>query len=325
MSAHAATDLTPRTARSSTPLVAASAMTSDAIRTEQLTKRYGRTLGLDAVDLEVPAGCVFGFLGPNGAGKTTTIRLLLDLIRPTGGRASVLGFDCQRHSLEVRRRVGYLPGELALYDTLTGAQTLGHLAHLRGGVPPGRVAELASLLDVDLARPVRALSKGNRQKIGVIAAFMGDPELLVLDEPTSGVDPLVQQTVHGLIRSAAGEGRTVFLSSHILPEVQLVADMVGIVREGRVIAVEQVDELRARAVRRVHVEFAEPADAATLTRVPGVARVERTGARVTCNLVGPVGPLLDALAGTDVVDVAIGEADLEDVFLSFYGGDDAGA
>lgn len=205
-------------------------MSEAAILTEDLTKRYGKHQALDGLDLVVRRGEVFGFLGPNGAGKTTTIRLLLDLIRPTAGRVEVLGMDPRRQGREVRRRVGYLPGKLALYDRLTGREVLTYLGHLRDGVDWAHADSLARRLDLDLNRPIGALSRGNKQKVGLVQALMHRPELLILDEPTGGLDPLVQREFHRLVREASGEGRTVFLSSHVLGEVERVADRVGIIR-----------------------------------------------------------------------------------------------
>ena len=216
------------------------------VRADRLTKRYGSERGVTDLDFEVRGGEVFGFLGPNGAGKTTTIRLLLDLIRPTSGRVEVFGLDPRRDGLAVRRRLGYVPGDLRLYDRLTGLELLRYFANLRGTGDTGDAATLAADLELDLERPLKELSKGNRQKAGLVQALMHQPDLLVLDEPTSGLDPLGQQVVHELLRRAAGEGRTVFLSSHVLSEVQRIADRVAIVREGRIELVEEVERLRAR-------------------------------------------------------------------------------
>ena len=269
---------------------------------------------------------MFGFLGPNGAGKTTTIRMLLDLIRPTAGALRVLGHDPRSDGIEIRRRIGYLPGDLRLYERLTGRELLRYFARLRGigGADPGR--ELAERLDLDLGRPIGALSRGNRQKIGLVQAFMHRPELLVLDEPTSGLDPLRQQTFHELVREATGEGRTVFLSSHALDEVQRIADRVAVVREGRLQLLETVDGLRRRASSRVEVTFAEPPPEAAFVGLPGVRELDRRGAVVTLAVEGEVDPLVKALASYHVLALDSREADLEDVFLSLYheaGGDDA--
>jgi ABC-2 type transport system ATP-binding protein len=275
------------------------------------------------LDFEVRGGEVFGFLGPNGAGKTTTIRLLLDLIRPTSGRIEVFGLDPRRDGLAVRRRLGYVPGDLRLYDRLTGLELLRYFASLRGMNDVGDAAALASDLQLDLGRPLKELSKGNRQKAGLVQALMHRPDLLVLDEPTSGLDPLGQQVVHELLRGAAGEGRSVFLSSHVLSEVQQVADRVAIVRDGKIALVEEVELLRARAVARVEATFAEPPPADAFADLPGVRELERRGPVVAFALDGRADPLVKALARFEVVALDSHEADLEDVFLGLYRRDDA--
>ena len=244
-----------------------------AIETHGLTKFYGTDRGVEALDLRVERGEVFGFLGPNGAGKTTTIRLLLDLIRPTAGRAVVCGLDAREQSLEVRRRTGYLPGELKLPPRLTARECLEYLARLRGGVERARIERLADRLGLALERPIDDLSKGNKEKVGVVAAFMHDPELLILDEPTSGLDPLRQEDVQELIRERAAPGGTVFLSSHALDQVEHVAGRVGIVRDGRLVAVEEISALKRRALRHVEVRFAGPVPGDALAGVPGVRDV----------------------------------------------------
>ena len=289
-----------------------------AIATESLSKRYGTTLALDHLTLAVPVGEIFGYLGSNGAGKTTTIRLLLDLIRPTSGTIRVLGLDPRRDGRAVRRRVGYLPGELVLYERLTGAQLLSHFGHLRGGVNWTTVTGLADRLDVDLHRPIRSLSKGNKQKIGLIQALMSEPELLVLDEPTSGLDPLMQQTVHEMLLEARRKGRTVFLSSHILNEVERIADRVGVLRTGRLVAIEDVDSLKHKAMRHVTARFARPIPVNAFLRVPGVTDAVLRDRDLELNLAGPIDSLVKALARFDVSDLQIGEPDLEQIFLTFY-------
>ena len=261
---------------------------------------------------------MFGFLGPNGAGKTTTIRLLLDLIRPTSGTLTVFGLDSRRDSLAIRRRVGYVPGDLRLYDRLTGRELLIFFASLRGLGGLGDAASLAERLDLELDRPLRSLSTGNRQKTGLVQAFMHRPELLVLDEPTTGLDPLVQQTFHELVRETAADGRTVFLSSHVLAEVQELADRVAVLREGRVELVESVEALRARASRRLEATFATPPPAGAFADVSGAHELERRGDVVAFALDGPVDPLVKALARFDVVALDVREADLEDIFLDLY-------
>ncbi len=272
------------------------------------------------MSLEVRAGEVFGFLGPNGAGKSTTIRLLLDLIRPDSGTITALGLDARRDAVELHRRLGYLPGELSLYERLTGRELLTHFASLRGNHGEELFTGLAADLGLDLDRPIRSLSKGNRQKVGLVQAFMGDPELLVLDEPTSGLDPLVQQVVQGELRRAASEGRTVFLSSHVLSEVSEVADRVGLIREGALVAVEEVERLRARSTHLVEATLQHP-DATALEGIPGVGRREVDGPVVHLEVTGPIGPVVAALAEVELEDLSVREQTLEELFLAFYAGD----
>ncbi len=294
-----------------------------AIVTERLTKSYGKNRGVVDLDLEIAAGEVFGFLGPNGAGKTTTIRVLLDLIRPTSGRATVLGLDSRRQSLAVRRRVGFLPGELSLYGHLTGEETLRYFANLRGGVDRQYVHGLVETLDFDLTKKVSDLSTGNKRKLGLIQAFMHRPELLILDEPTVGLDPLVQHEFHHFIEEARDRGQTVFLSSHVLPEVQRVCDRVGFIREGELVAVEDVSALTGRAVRELDVVFAQPVSPDVFANVPGVTAVSANGGGLHLTVTGPLDAAVKKLAEFEVVNLTSREPDLEDVFFHFYGeGDD---
>jgi ABC-2 type transport system ATP-binding protein len=294
------------------------------VRAEALTKFYGAERGVVDLDFEIVAGEVFGLLGPNGAGKTTTIRLLLDLIRPTRGRIEVFGRD-PRSDVGVRRRIGYLPGDLRLYDGLTARELCTYFARLRGLPDIGRAPALSERLALELDRPVGALSKGNRQKVGLVQAFLHAPELLVLDEPTSGLDPLVQQTFYELLGEAKAAGATVLLSSHVLPEVQHVADRVALIREGSVALVANVDELRARARARVEVTFAAPPPPGAFAGVAGVTELERYGHAVLFSLEGEADGLVKALAAHRVVAIDSHEADLEDIFLSLYRGDEADA
>jgi ABC-2 type transport system ATP-binding protein len=295
------------------------------IETRGLTKFYGQTRGIEELDLTVERGEVFGFLGPNGAGKTTTIRLLLDLIRPTRGSAHIAGLDTRAESLAVRRLTGYLPGELKLPERSGVAHWLGYVGRLRGGVAPGAIGELAERLGLDTSRQIGELSKGNRQKIGVVAAFMHDPELLILDEPTSGLDPLRQQTVLDLIRERAAAGRTVFLSSHELDQVEHAAARVGIVRDGRLVAVESIADLKVRAVRRVEVRLAAPVPGLErLGDVPGVYDLVPDGAVVRLAVKGSMGPLVKALAELPVQTLTSEPPDLDEIFLSYYGSSGGG-
>ena len=288
-----------------------------AIETRGLTKYYGDHPGVLDVDLEVPAGSAFGFLGPNGAGKTTMIRLLLDLLRPTRGSATMLGLDSTRDAVAVHARLGYLPGEPALYEDLTAREHVRWLGRLRGGVADARMEELAGRLELSLDRRIGDLSRGNRQKVGLLQAFVHEPELLILDEPTSGLDPLVQHTFHELVREVVAVGRTVFVSSHVLAEVQEICDRVGIVRAGRLVTVEHVTTLRERSLRKVVVRFADGVPL-ELARLPGVHDLRNEQSRATFHLEGEIDPLLKVLARHRVLDLQITSADLEDVFLRFY-------
>ena len=290
-----------------------------AITLESLTKSYGKARGIIDLDLEVKAGEVFGFLGPNGAGKTTTIRTLLDLIRPTSGTATVLGLDAQKDSLEIRTRTGYLPGELALYEAMTVHESLDYLCALRGGAGSGSILELSDRFELDLTRKIKDLSTGNKQKVGVIQAFGHEPELLILDEPTVGLDPLMQQNVYHLIDIAHDEGRTVFLSSHVLPEVERIAERVGIIRKGELIEVATVDELKDRAVRVVEVRFGGvgPTEQ-TLMNIANVVSVQKRRTTTRIRIEGSMDALVKAVAGYEVIAMRSEEADLEEVFLDLY-------
>jgi ABC-2 type transport system ATP-binding protein len=292
-----------------------------AIRTEGLSKDFGSGRGLFDLDLAIDHGEIFGFLGPNGAGKSTTMRLLLDLIAPTAGRATILGLDSRAESLEIRRRVGYLPGDFALYPKLTGEEVLGYFARLRGGVDPAVRDRLVERLDADLDRPVHELSTGNRQKLGLVQAFMHEPELLVLDEPIAGLDPLVQQSFHALLAEEAAKGRTVFLSSHTLSEVERVADRVAILRAGRLVVVDSVDDLRAIAVRRLEIEFgAAPPDPDDLRSVPGVVEVRSEGSHLIVAFEGSADAVVKAVARHEVRTIRSRDDDLEEIFLRYYRG-----
>ncbi len=290
----------------------------NAIETEELTKSYGSARGIVDLDLTVPAATIFGFLGPNGAGKTTTIRLLFDFLRPTRGRALVLGLDSRLDSVAIKRRVGYVPGDPALYERLTASQLLEWLARLRGGVDPTWLQHLTDRFAVDLDRPIRTLSRGNRQKITLVQAFMHRPELLILDEPTSGLDPLLQHEFAELVREMRSDGATVFLSSHLLDEVQHLCDRVAIVREGHLVTVEEVATLRERAVREVTIRFDGPVDSAPFAALPGVSDVEVRDATLHCHLVGIADALVKLAARHTVIDFTSAPPDLDAMFLQFY-------
>ena len=290
-----------------------------AIRTRGLTKDYGEGHGLFDLDLEVQRGEIFGFLGPNGAGKSTTMRLLLDLIVPTRGSATLMELDGHAHSLEVRRRVGFLPGDLELYPRLSGEAMLDYLGQLRGGVDHRVRDNLAERFHADLRRPVRELSTGNRQKLGLIQAFMHEPELLILDEPIAGLDPLVQQSFHALLHELAEQGRTIFLSSHTLSEVERVAHRVAILREGRLAVVDSLDNLRDIAVRRLDLEFGRSTPTADeLRALPGVREVTLNGRHVVVAFEGLADPLIKAIANYEVRSIRSRDDDLEEIFLRYY-------
>ncbi|NUR85519.1 MAG: ABC transporter ATP-binding protein [Nonomuraea sp.] len=289
------------------------------VQAEGLTKYYGNRRGLEDLTLEIQPGEIFGYLGPNGAGKTTTIRLLLDVIRPTRGSVRVLGADSR--DPRVRSRIGYLPGELALEGKESAGDYLAFLAKVRGGVRLGRITELAERLDADLRTPMRRLSKGNKQKIGLLQAFMHEPEFVILDEPTGGLDPLVQQEVMAMLREVRMAGRTVLMSSHVLAEVQEVSDRVGIVRGGRLAAVESVTALRERAVRRIELHFDAPVPREAFEGLPGVRDLRVEGASVRCTIDGRPDALVKAAARFTVVHLVSAEPDLEEIFLTYYSED----
>jgi ABC-2 type transport system ATP-binding protein len=297
-------------------------MTGAAIRADGLTKLYRNGRGVSDLSLSVGQGEVLGFLGPNGAGKTTTIRMMLDLIRPTSG--SVTMFGRSLGDRDVRGAIGYLPGDLRLYGSMTGREHVVHFAHLRSMTGLGDAVELSERLLLDLDEPVRQLSRGNRPKVGLVLAMMHRPRVLILDEPTSGLDPLVQQTFHDLVGESAAHGSTVFLSSHVLPEVQQVADRVALIRNGRLILVDSVESLRSAAVARVEVTLSEPPAADAFASIPGTREIDRRGSTVVLTHEGDIDPLIKRLAGLHVVAIDSSEADLEDVFLRLYaGGGDA--
>jgi ABC-2 type transport system ATP-binding protein len=290
-----------------------------AIRTSALSKDFGEGHGLFDLELEVDRGEVFGFLGPNGAGKSTTMRLLVDLIRPTSGTAMVLGRDTRGQSLEIRRRIGFLPGDFALYPRLTGAAILDFLAALRGGVDRRARDQLADRFDADLHRPIRELSTGNRQKLGLVQAFMHEPELLILDEPIAGLDPLVQSSFHDLLGEVVSQGRTVFLSSHTLSEVERVAHRVAILRRGRLVVIDSLENLRKVAVQHLEIEFiGNTPTVGDLRGLPGVRDAAVDGSHLTVSFEGPADQLLKVVSRYEVESIRSREADLEKVFLRFY-------
>ncbi len=295
---------------------------SATVELNNLTKSYGSFQALRGIDLEVRQGEIFGFLGPNGAGKTTTIRCMLDLIRPSGGTIRVLGIDPQADPVAVRSRVGYLPGELRLDDNLDAEGMLRHLAALRrDGVDWGFVRQLAERLDLDLKRPIKQFSKGNKQKVGVVQALMHRPELLLMDEPTGGLDPLIQQEVLNLIREAQANGATVFFSSHILSEVQNISERVAIIRRGEVVEIAETASLINRAIRRATAHFARPVDTSILANVPGVTLLSEDETSVQMQVEGEMDALIKALATLPVRDFETERPSLEEIFLAYYEAD----
>ena len=285
---------------------------------DTVTKLYRGGGGVRDLSLDIAAGEVFGYLGPNGAGKTTTIRLILDLIRPSSGSITVFGLDSRADSVAIRQRLGYLPGDLALYERFNARQVLSHFAYLRGRLPWSAVQRYVDAFDLDVDPPVRTLSKGNRQKVGLVAALMGDPELLVLDEPTSGLDPLVQQQVHDMVRDAARQGRTVFLSSHVLSEVGEMADRVGLIKDGHLIMVEHVSALRQRSAHLVDVTLRADGDVETLRQLANVGRLEGKGRSWHFDVTGDLNPLVNLLAQRGFDNLSVREPSLEELFMTYY-------
>jgi ABC-2 type transport system ATP-binding protein len=291
------------------------------IELEKLTKTYGSHRGIVDIDLAVEEGEAFGFLGPNGAGKTTTIRTMLDHIRPTSGRARIFGIDTTQDPVAIHRRLGYLPGEFTLYDKLTGGQTLDYFANLRGGVERPYQQDLIARLDVDPSRRFREYSKGNKQKIGLIIALQHRPDLLLLDEPTSGLDPLVQQTFYEVIREAKSEGRTVFLSSHILSEVEKTCDRVAIIRDGRLARVDRTQALRDLAHHQVELIFTDTVPVEEFSALPGVSDVVAEDHILRMRVSGSITPVVRAAARYELRDFVSREPSLEETFLAEYGKD----
>ena len=287
------------------------------ISTTNLTKFYGTHRGISGVSLDINEGEVFGLLGPNGAGKTTCIRIFLDFIRPSSGSATVLGMDSRSDSVEIRRNVGYLPGDFITYEKLTAEELLQYFANLRGG-HLRKAKVLAERFDLDLSRKIGELSRGNRQKVGLIQAFMSDPKLLILDEPTTGLDPLLQQEFHTLVLEEVEAGKTLFVSSHVLPEVEVICDRVGIIREGSIVAVEEVATLRKQTVTKIEFEFGQAISKAEFEGVDGVSEVTIKDHHLSCNVTGSVDSLIKLAARYTVVNIQSGHPALEEVFLTYY-------
>ncbi|MCP4420975.1 MAG: ABC transporter ATP-binding protein [Chloroflexi bacterium] len=294
-------------------------MSNQVIKTEKLTVYYGKHRGIKDVDLTVEKGEAFGFLGPNGAGKTTTQRVLLDVIRPTSGRATIFGMDCREQGVELRKRVGYLPGEMALYKDMKARQFFKMYEYLRGtNGKQGYWRELAERLDLDISRKIGNFSRGNKQKVGIVAAFMSRPDLLILDEPTGGLDPLIQQTVMEMVREVKADGRTVFFSSHILPEVQAVCDRVGIIRDGELVATQRVEDLITQRLKRLTFMFAELPPVGIFAQ-EGVTEMERTGQSITLEVRENLSQVLAVAAQYNIQDIETHNMSLEEIFLDYYG------
>jgi ABC-2 type transport system ATP-binding protein len=287
------------------------------VATRELTKRYGHTTALDALDLEVEAGEVFGYLGPNGAGKSTTIGLLLGMLRPTSGSATIFGLDAWREAATIHGRLAYVPSEANLWPSLTGAEVLQFLANIHGSVDEQYRTELVERFELVVDKKIRAYSHGNRQKVLLVAAFASRAELLLLDEPTTGLDPLMEQVFRDCVREARDRGQTVLLSSHIMSEVEAVCDRVAMIRAGRVIEVGQLDALRGLAAVHVRATLRQPiADIGALT---GVTNVVIDGSRFECDVNGPIQPLLAALTDAGVEALTTHEPSLEQLFVTRYG------
>jgi ABC-2 type transport system ATP-binding protein len=289
------------------------------IATKNLTKYYGKTKGIENLNLEVNKGEIFGFLGPNGAGKTTTIRLLLNLIKASSGNAYVFGMDSQRDTLEIRRRLGYIPGEVAFYDGMNGKEFLSLMGSFHGVNGEKRIKKLKDMFELDLSPQIRAYSKGMKQKLAIIQAFMNDPELLILDEPSLGLDPLMQHTFYDLLLEEKRRGKTVFLSSHILPEVERVCDRVGIVRNGELVSIERVADLKRKKVRRIDIFLKKELTAEEL-KLANTEILEIKGKSIKLKFFGDTPKLLKQLTDLPIEDIAFPEASLEDTFMEFYGG-----
>jgi ABC-2 type transport system ATP-binding protein len=297
---------------------------TDAIRTDRLTKDYGAGRGLFDLDLVVHSGEVFGYLGPNGAGKTTTIRQLMGLAQPTSGSAKIFDLDTQTQAVEVKRHVGYVPGEAPQFGALRGRDVIAYLGAMAGGVDMAYVKELCERLQLDISRRFREYSSGNKKKLLLVIAFMHRPRLLILDEPTSGLDPLNQQEFYQMVREGRDAGSTFFLSSHVLSEVEHVCDRVGIIRAGRLVTVASLEDLHEIRMHRVEIEFGAEPPVDAIRRAEGVDSVEVEGNRVRCVVRGSFEPLMAAIAGAHVVNLISHEPSLEDTFLEYYSGGERG-
>jgi ABC-2 type transport system ATP-binding protein len=284
---------------------------------DNLYKSYGKVQAVKGISMRVEQGEIFGFLGPNGSGKTTTIRCMLDVIRPTSGTLRVLGLDAQRDKMELHRHIGYLPGDVRLPGQMTGKQVIDYFSRLQG-LTPVLLDDLVARFDVEMKRPLKSYSKGMRQKIGVVLAFMCDPEVLILDEPTSGLDPLLQRTFNEFLLQEQARGKTIFMSSHIMSDVEKVCQRVAVIRQGEIVTIEEVEKLRQKAGQRVTVEFGDTVSADDLARMPGVSNITRNNSAYHFNVSGSMDALIKALSRHEVLRLQAEEAPLEEVFLKFY-------
>jgi len=288
---------------------------------ENLTKFYGKYQGVIDLNFEVKEGEIFGYLGPNGAGKTTTIRSILGFIKPKKGKIFIFGKDIEKEGYKIKKKTGYIPGDLALYENLTGMEFLKYMANLRGNVNWNYVKELSERFNINLNQPIRSLSHGNKQKIGIIQAFMHKPDLLILDEPTLGLDPLMQYEFYHLISEVKREGKTVFLSSHILPEVERICDRVGIIREGKLVTVESIDTLKSHAFRELEVHFAKPVPKEAFSELPGIKDLKVEDSIIRFKVVGSLDAVIKTAAHYEIVNIISHEPSLEEIFMSFYSGE----
>lgn len=289
------------------------------IQTLNLTKTYGKSRGIDNVNITVNKGDIFGFLGPNGAGKSTTIRTLLDFIRPTGGSAFIFGMDCQKDTIEIKKRIGYIPGDFGLYGNMTGWKFLEYFGKVRGGYNAGTARDFAKRLDIKLDRKMKEYSRGMRQKVAIIQAFMNNPDLIIMDEPTNGLDPLVQQTFMDILREEAGRGTTVFMSSHVLSDVEKVCNRVAIIKEGNIMTEEKVEELRQKSGKVLEVKFAQPLEK-EIFYLPGISNVTRNNGSYRMTVTGNMEDILKEVSSHKLVDINIHQMTLEDVFMHYYEG-----
>jgi ABC-2 type transport system ATP-binding protein len=284
---------------------------------DNLHKSYGKVEAVKGISMRVEQGEIFGFLGPNGAGKTTTIRCMLDVIRPTAGTLRVLGLDAQRDTMELHRRIGYIPGDVRLPGQMTGKQVINYFSRIQEREPV-LLDELVARFDVEMKRPLKGYSKGMRQKIGIVLGFMCDPDVLILDEPSSGLDPLLQRTFNEFLLEEQARGKTIFMSSHIMSDVEKVCQRVAVIRQGEIVTIEEVEKLRQKAGQRVTVEFEDAVSAEELARIPGVSMVTSTNHTYHFNVGGSMDALIKALSQHEVVRLQAEEAPLEEVFLKFY-------